>query len=56
MRDLLTKLDGNDELDGLLGQVISSTEDAEKLKAEVAKLAKETDAGADDKAGKKKGK
>ena len=60
LRDLLTKLDGNDELDGLLGQVISSTEDAGKLKAEVAKLAKETDAdadaGADDKAGKKKGK
>jgi type VI secretion system protein ImpB len=41
LRDLLTKLDGNDELDGLLRQVISSTEDADKLRGELEKRAKD---------------
>ena len=35
LRDLLTKLDGNDELDSLLGNVITNTEEQKKLKAEV---------------------
>lgn len=36
LRDLLTKLDGNDDLDGLLKQVMASTEDQEALKKQLA--------------------
>ncbi|PWC54494.1 type VI secretion system contractile sheath small subunit [Azospirillum sp. TSO22-1] len=36
LRDLLTKLDGNDDLDGLLKQVMASTEDQEALKKQLS--------------------
>jgi type VI secretion system protein ImpB len=36
LRDLLTKLDGNDDLDGLLKKVMESTEDQSALKAQLA--------------------
>lgn len=36
LRDLLTKLDGNDDLDALLKQVMASTEDQTALKAQLA--------------------
>lgn len=39
LNDLLGKLDGNDELDGLLSDVISNTERQEELKGLVAGLA-----------------
>jgi type VI secretion system protein ImpB len=39
LSDLLTKLDGNDELDALLADVISSTEKQEELRAQLAKPA-----------------
>ncbi|MEI8393943.1 MAG: type VI secretion system contractile sheath small subunit [Rhodospirillaceae bacterium] len=39
LRDLLTKLDGNDELDQLLGKVIQSTEDQAALKSQLAATA-----------------
>ena len=39
LSDLLTKLDGNDELDALLGDVIASTEKQEELRAQLAKPA-----------------
>ena len=35
LRDLLTKLDGNDDLDQLLTQVVKSTEDQQELKTEL---------------------
>ena len=35
LRDLLTKLDGNDELDALLQTVIASTEEQEQLRAQL---------------------
>jgi type VI secretion system protein ImpB len=35
LRDLLTKLDGNDDLDALLRQVVESTEDQKALKADL---------------------
>ena len=38
LRDLLTKLDGNDDLDGLLKQVMASTEDQTALKEQLAAL------------------
>lgn len=40
LRDLLTKLDGNDDLDGLLRQVIDSTEQQEALKKDLGANAK----------------
>lgn len=36
LRDLLTKLDGNDDLDALLKKVMESTEDQTALKAQLA--------------------
>lgn len=56
LRDLLTKLDGNDELDGLLRQVISSTEEQEALKKDLAAAAPKEDpeAGAESDGGDKK--
>ncbi|SMH63017.1 type VI secretion system contractile sheath small subunit [Azospirillum agricola] len=36
LRDLLTKLDGNDDLDALLKQVMQSTEEQEALKTQLA--------------------
>ena len=39
LSDLLTKLDGNDELDALLSDVIGSTEKQEELRAQLAKPA-----------------
>lgn len=36
LRDLLTKLDGNDDLDGLLKQVMANTEDQEALKKQLS--------------------
>jgi type VI secretion system protein ImpB len=36
LRDLLTKLDGNDDLDQLLSQVIKSTDDQAALKSQLA--------------------
>ncbi|WP_051330245.1 type VI secretion system contractile sheath small subunit [Niveispirillum irakense] len=35
LRDLLTKLDGNDELDSLLSQVVRNTEDQAELKKQL---------------------
>jgi type VI secretion system protein ImpB len=35
LRDLLTKLDGNDDLDALLRKVVESTEDQKTLKADL---------------------
>ncbi len=37
LSDLLTKLDGNDELDGLLEEVASNTDNQKKLKDELSK-------------------
>lgn len=37
LSDLLTKLDGNDDLDGLLSDVVGSTEKQEELRALLAK-------------------
>ena len=39
LRDLLTKLDGNDELDQLLSQVIKNTDDQAALKTQLAAAA-----------------
>jgi type VI secretion system protein ImpB len=39
LTDLLTKLDGNDELDRLLGDVVSNTEKQDELRALLAKPA-----------------
>jgi type VI secretion system protein ImpB len=36
LRDLLTKLDGNDELDAVLREVVASTEEQTKLRSELA--------------------
>ena len=36
LRDLLTKLDGNDELDALLREVVASTEAQGKLREQLA--------------------
>lgn len=44
LSDLLTKLDGNDELDGLLSDVIANTEQQKELKAQIK--APEADADA----------
>ena len=35
LRDLLTKLDGNDELDAILREVVASTEEQSKLRSEL---------------------
>jgi type VI secretion system protein ImpB len=35
LRDLLTKLDGNDELDAILREVVASTEEQTKLRSEL---------------------
>lgn len=35
LRDLLTKLDGNDELDAILREVVASTEETAKLRSEL---------------------
>jgi type VI secretion system protein ImpB len=35
LRDLLTKLDGNDELDAILREVVASTEEQAKLRSEL---------------------
>jgi type VI secretion system protein ImpB len=35
LRDLLTKLDGNDELDTVLREVVASTEEQAKLRSEL---------------------
>jgi type VI secretion system protein ImpB len=43
LRDLLTKLDGNDDLDALLRQVVESTEDQKALKADLGGDAKPDD-------------
>lgn len=47
LNDLLAKLDGNDELDGILGDVISNTERQQEVRSAVASLAPppEDDAG-----------
>jgi type VI secretion system protein ImpB len=39
LRDLLTKLDGNDELDAILREVVASTEEQTKLRGELAATA-----------------
>ncbi|MGF1476133.1 MAG: type VI secretion system contractile sheath small subunit [Geminicoccaceae bacterium] len=44
LRDLLTKLDGNDELDAMLSRVITSQEERGKLEAEVKAIAVDTPA------------
>jgi len=44
LNDLLTKLDGNDELDGILGDVIGNTERQQEVRAAVASMAPEEDA------------
>ena len=46
LRDLLTKLDGNDDLDQLLSKVIKSTDDQEALKTQLAAAAPAADAAA----------
>ena len=51
LRDLLTKLDGNDELDALLVEVVSNTEQQDELKkliADESPAEPEGDAGADE--------
>ncbi len=45
LRDLLTKLDGNDELDQLLGQVMASADDQAALKADLAAAGTDAPAG-----------
>jgi type VI secretion system protein ImpB len=45
LTDLLTKLDGNDELDRLLGDVVSNTEKQDELRALLAKPATTPEAG-----------
>ncbi|MEO1019049.1 MAG: type VI secretion system contractile sheath small subunit [Pseudomonadota bacterium] len=44
LRDLLTKLDGNDELEAMLTQVISNNEERGKLEAEIKAIAVDTPA------------
>jgi type VI secretion system protein ImpB len=36
LRDLLAKLDGNDELDSVLEQIVSNTDELKKVQAEAA--------------------
>ncbi len=45
LRDLLTKLDGNDELDSILREVVASTEERAKLRGELGATAPGGDAG-----------
>lgn len=45
LRDLLTKLDGNDELDSILREVVASTEERAKLRGELGATAAGGDAG-----------
>lgn len=47
LRDLLTKLDGNDDLDHLLQQVMKNTEDQAALKDQLAKDQPPAEAAAD---------
>jgi len=47
LRDLLTKLDGNDDLDSLLKQVMASTEEQAALKTQLAAPAAAPTAGAE---------
>jgi type VI secretion system protein ImpB len=54
LRDLLTKLDGNDKLDALLGDVVKNTEEQAALKAQLAEGAEGGEAPAEEP--KKKGK
>lgn len=49
LNDLLTKLDGNDELDGLLSGVIASTDSQQKLKQDLSTGAEDKPAGGGDK-------
>jgi type VI secretion system protein ImpB len=44
LRDLLTKLDGNDELDSILREVVASTEERAKLRGELGATAAGGDA------------
>jgi type VI secretion system protein ImpB len=46
LRDLLTKLDGNDELDAILREVVASTEEQAKLRSELAAPAPSGDGAA----------
>ncbi|MBV8466384.1 MAG: type VI secretion system contractile sheath small subunit [Burkholderiales bacterium] len=46
LRDLLAKLDGNDELDKLLEDVVQNTEDLQAIKAEAGPAAEEAPAAA----------
>jgi type VI secretion system protein ImpB len=46
LRDLLTKLDGNDELDAILREVVASTEEQTKLRGELAATATTADSTA----------
>jgi type VI secretion system protein ImpB len=46
LRDLLTKLDGNDELDAILREVVASTEEQTKLRGELAGTATTGDVAA----------
>jgi type VI secretion system protein ImpB len=46
LRDLLTKLDGNDELDAILREVVASTEEQTKLRGELAATAATGDGAA----------
>jgi type VI secretion system protein ImpB len=46
LRDLLTKLDGNDELDAVLREVVASTEEQAKLRSELAGTAATGDGAA----------
>ncbi len=48
LSDLLTKLDGNDELDGLLQEVLQSTENMEELKTLTASEEGGDEEGGDD--------
>lgn len=45
LRDLLTKLDGNDELNSILREVVASTEERAKLRGELGATAAGGDAG-----------
>ena len=45
LRDLLTKLDGNDELNSILREVVASTEERAKLRGELGAAAPGGDAG-----------
>ncbi len=46
LRDLLTKLDGNDELDAILREVVASTEEQTKLRGELGANGANSDAAA----------